>query len=304
MKKLLNNLILWFYIKIHSILINIGIILYRSENDVFNVNPEISENKKQVQRIYHRNEFIEMMIRGIKNDKIVQQYYELLEKADKFKRNATPYKMEVAAYKYNTNYGMKDQYGRRYEHYGFFDEKHKHSGKTLGEVLTLELEERRTKDDDYEIMQVINNIPIEVGIVKILDVIEKTIKKDVDFEYEVQDMIKKSKQFEFPIKATHNNEKIINKIEELTEYLHIKKIGFEYRQLEFFIPLKFKTGEIQDNSDVFNELIDVKQIFIKDTYGQLVGFGIIKFIKRIIHNDTHEVWKFEGFEMKIMGETN
>jgi len=26
-----------------------------------------------------------------------------------------------------------------------------------------------------------------------------------------------------------------------------------------------------------------------------------KFIKRIKHNDTHEVWKFEGIEMQNMG---
>lgn len=36
----------------------------------------------------------------------------------------SPYKMAVAADKYHLNYGLKDEHGR-YEHYGFFDDKHK-----------------------------------------------------------------------------------------------------------------------------------------------------------------------------------
>jgi len=166
--------------------------------------------------------------------------------------------------------------------------------------LELEFEERRTKDDNYELLGIFNNIPIEVGLVNIMDVIEKTKKENVDFEYEVQDIFKKSKQFEFPIKVNRDNENIINKIEQLTEFLHIKKIGFEHRQLEFFIPLKFKTELVEENSDIFKEIINIKEIFIRDEYGKLIGFGITKYIKRIKYNDTHDVWKFQGIEMQNM----
>jgi hypothetical protein len=40
---------------------------------------------------------------------------------------------------------------------------------------------------------------------------------------------------------------------------------------------------------------------VKDEYGKLIAFGVTKFLKRIINNDTHEVWKFQGIEMKQMG---
>ena len=69
--------------------------------------------------------------------------------------------MAIAADKYGTSYGMKDRWGRRYEHYGFFDDKHKHVGKTLAEVLAMEFEERRTKDDDYELL--LKNLKFEAA---------------------------------------------------------------------------------------------------------------------------------------------
>ena len=292
----------WFYIKIHSILIYISIALYNTEIDILKADPnDLNEKDKKETRKLHHNPLLEKFYAGQTDEKYVKDYYELLKKADKFMRTATPHKMAVAADKYGTSYGMKDQYGRRYEHYGFFDEKHKHAGKTVGEVLALEFEERRTKDDDYELLYMFNNKPIEVGLTNIIDVLEKPKEENADFEYQVVDVFRKSKQFEFPIKVHRENDDVVNKIEQLTEFLHVKKLGFEYRVLEFFIPLKFKTSGITENSEIFNELVDMKEIYLRDNYGQLMGFGIIKFRKRIIHNDTHEVWKFEGIEMENMG---
>jgi len=301
MKKFFQNILLWIYIKIHLVLVNLSIALYNTEHEILKADPNnLGERNNHTQRMRSRNPLLEKFYAGKRDEKYVQDYYEILKKADLFIRNATPHQMAVAADKYGTSYGMKDQYGRRYEHYGFFDDKHKHAGKTLGEVLTAEYEERRTKDDDYEILYIFNNKPIEVGFVKVLDVVEQSIKEDVEFE--VTDMIKKSKQFEFPIKAHRDDENIENKIEQLTEYVHVKKIGFEFRQLEFFIPLKFKTMDIDENSQIFKEITNIKSIFVKNDYGELTGFGIIKLIKRVKHNDTHEVWKFEGIEMQTVGQ--
>jgi hypothetical protein len=309
MKKFFQKLILYTYIKIHTIFLNIGIILYRAEESMEADPNNVREADKKIIRKRHRNAVLEKFYAGQSDEKYVKEYYELLKKADVFMRKSTPYDLAVATDKHLRFWGdkgddergnKKDQYGRRYEHYGFFDEKHKHAGKTIAEVLELEKEERRTKDDDYELLGIFSNKPIEVGLTNIMDVVEKTNKKNVDFEYEVLDVFRKSKQFEFPIKAIHNDENIANKIEQLTEFLHIKKIGFEHRQLEFFIPLKFKTSGVTDQSDIFKELTDIKEIFIRDEYGELIGYGITKFIKRIIHNDTHEVWKFQGIEMKNM----
>ena len=303
MKKIFQNIILWVYLKVHTILFNISIALFNTEQEILKADPnDLQERGKKETRKLHKNPLLEKFYAGKTDERYVKDYYEVLKKADKFMRTATPHQMAVAADKHGTSYGMKDQYGRRYEHYGFFDEKHKNAGKTLGEVLATEFEDRRTKDDDYEILYIFNNKPIEVGFAKVLDVVGEIKKADLDFEYEVLDVFRKSKQFEFPIKVTRVDLEAVNRIEQLTEYFHVKKIGFEYRQLEFFIPLQFKTTELEEDSEIFKEIINIKEIFIKDDYNKLIGFGVNKFIKRIKHNDTHEVLKFEAIEMQNMSE--
>jgi hypothetical protein len=47
-------------------------------------------------------------------------------------------------------------------------------------------------------------------------------------------------------------------------------------------------------------LINIKEVFLRNDYGELTGYGIIKFIKRIQLNDTHDVLKFEAIEMQNM----
>lgn len=294
---LFKKIALWTYIQIHSWIIRISVALYNTEVEIIKADSlNYDEHDKKIQRHRHRNQLLEKFYAGQRDEKYVREYYELLKKADKFMRDSTAHKMEVAAYKYSSNYGMKDRYGRRYEHYGFFDDKHKHAGKTLKEVIELEMEERRTKDDEYKLLYIFNNHPIEKGVGGIEDIVEK-----VDDEYKVIDIQKKSKQFVFPIRPIRRTEKeVINKIEQLTEFLHVKHIGFEHVQVEFFIPLKFNTKDIVDKSDVFNDLINIDGVYIYDEYGESKWFGINNYEKRIIYNDTHEVWKFSGIEMKKM----
>ena len=290
----------WIYIKIHTILINIGIMLYRAEADMIADPNNIQEGDKRIQRMLHRNQTLEKFYAGKTDEKYVQEYYEILKKADKFIRNATPRQMALAADRHGSSYAQKDQYGRRYEHFGFYDEKHKNAGKTIGEVLVQEFEERRLKDDDYELLHIFNNKPIEVGLEKIMNVVKKTDKENTEFEFEVMDMSEKSKTFEFPIKIIRENENVVNKIEQLTEFLHVKKIGFDYRQLEFLIPLKYKTNDFEEDTNIFKELTNIKEVYLRDDYGELIGYGVIKFIKRIKYNDTHDVLKFEAIEMQNM----
>lgn len=301
MRKFFQKVVLWTYIKFHSILIKISIALYNTETEILKADPDdLQEKDKRIQRKLHHNPIIEKFYVGQRDEKYVQDYYELLKKADKFMRKATPREKSVAMDKH-FRFNEKDAYGKRYTNTVFFDEKHKHAGKTLGEVLELEFDERRTKDDDYELLHIFNNKPIEVGLAKVFDVVEKKKDNSGNDEYVVVDTEKKSKQFKFPLKIVRNNNDILNKLEELTEFLHVKKIGFEHRQLEFFVPLKFKTKDIEEDSEIFKELIDINEVFLRDEYGQLRGFGVAKYIKRIIHNDTHEVWKFQGIEMEMVG---
>jgi len=277
-------------------IIAISIALYNTEQELLKADPnDLDEKNKRETRKLHRNQTLEKFYAGKTDEKYVKDYYEILKKADKFMRTATPRQMAIAADKYHTSYGMKDPQGRTFEHYGFYDEKHKNTGKTIEEVLVGEYEERRTKDDDLELMYIFNNKPIQPGIAKLLDTIEKSKKENDEFEATVV------KSWEFPLKAERENKEVINKIEQLTEFLHVKKVGFEYRQLEFFIPRKFRTSEFAEDSDVFKQIIDIKEIYINDEYGQLIGFGIIKFIKRINYNNTHEVLKFDGIQMENVG---
>jgi len=298
MPKFLKKALLWIYLKYHMIMVSISIALYNTEVEILKANPfDLKEGDKKIQRMRHRNNTLERFYAGKTDEKYVQQYYEVLKGADKFIRTATPHKIAVATDKH-LRFDEKDQYGKRFSQTGFFDEKHKHVGKTIAEVLELEYQERRTTDDKYELLYIFNNKPIEVGLAKVMDVIEQ---KDNDV-FEVKDIESKSKQFEFPIKAFRDDESIVNKIEQLTEFLHIKQTAFEYRQLEFFIPLKYKTLEIEENSVIFNELVNIKGIYVKNEYGEKLGFGVLKLIKRIKHNNTHEVWKFDGIEMQNFGE--
>ena len=286
MKKFFVRIILWVYIKIHTLFINLSFAMQDEAAFSFDVDEKKKFNKRMI-----RSQLLQKFEQGQRDEKYVQDYYELLKKADKFMRNATPHQKAAAADRWGMNVGIKDKYGRRYDHVGFFDDKHKHAGKTIKEVLEAELLERRTNDDDYELLAIINNDPIETGLSKVEEV--------VDDELLVNDMLNKSKTLEFPIKVTRETE-VVNKIEQLAEFMHIKKIGFEHRQLEFFIPLKFKTTGVTEGSKIFTELINVGHVYVNDEYGDVAGFNVHSFEKRIIYDDTHEVWKFHGIEMQTI----
>lgn len=289
------NITLWLYLKFQYISTIIGGALYGTEHDILKADANLGEDEKHIQRQRSSNQLLEKFYAGQRDERYTNDFYEVLKGADNFMKTSTPHQMAVAADKYGTSYGMKDRWGRRYEHYGFFDEKHKNSGKTLGDVIADEFEERRTKDDELDIMYIFNNNPIEVGLKNISDYVGK--KSIGDDEIQVFDINKASKQFVFPITIMRDNEDEVNKIEELTEFLHIKKIGFEYRQLEFFIPLHFNTDEYGDDTEIFKNLVNIDQVHIRDEYGGLVGFNVDKYVKRVKYNETHEVIKFNGIEM-------
>jgi hypothetical protein len=282
-------------------MIRIGIALSNSEEQVFYANSfDNDERNKMIQKKLHRNPLLNKFEAGQQDEKYSEIFYDVLKKSDEFLRKNKPFKIAVAADKHGSSLG-KDEYGKRWEHFGFFDSKHKHAGKTLGEIIVQEYEERRTKDDDYELLHIFNNEPIEAGLVNVyggINDINELEKFSIDF-------FNKSKQYKFPLKIVRksddeNDVNIVNKIEQLTEFLHVKKIGFEYRQLEFFVPLKYKTDELNEDSDIFKEIINFNNVYINDEYGDLRGYGIVKFTKRIKYNDTHEVLKFEAIEMEII----
>lgn len=297
MRKLYN----WLLLTFHTVMLNISIALYNVENSILKADPNnLGENNKKTQRMRHRNPVLEKFYAGQTDEKYVQEFYEILKGADKFMRNATPHKMAVAADKFGMNYGKADIYGRVHEHYGFFDEKSKNSGKTVAEVTAIEKMSRKTNDDDYVLENIYSNIPIEVGFVKAID----SIGADIKHVFVVEDFIRNSNQFEFPMNVyRENGDNPLNKIEHVTEYVHVKKIGFEFVQLEFFIPSKFKTKDLEPDSDIMKDLLNFNQIFFKDPYGEINGFTVTEFKKKIEFGE-FEVFKFNGIRMQTINNIN
>jgi len=286
MKKFLLNIFLWVYIKVHTIFINLSFAMKDESLSNFDVDEKKKFNKRMI-----RSQLLQKFEQGQRDEKYVQDYYELLKKSDKFMRNATSHKKAVAADRWSLDYKKKDEKGKRLDHIGFFDGKHRHAGKTMGEVLEAELAERRTNDDDLELLHIFNNEPIEVGLSKIDGM--------VDDEFKLTDLQNKSKTFEFPLTVERENEDCKNKIEQLTQFLHVKKIGFEHRQLEFFIPKKYRTKDFDIGTAIFKEIIDIKSVYLYDTYGEMIGFKVYSFDKRLDHEE-FEVLKFSGIQMEII----
>ena len=294
--KQLKHIYYWLSIKFSVIMIRLSIALRNTELEILrSVSDEMLEAQKRIQRHRHRNQTLERFYAGKRDEKYVQQYYEILRKADKFIKTATPWKMAVTADKHNSTYGRKDKYGRQHEHFGYFDPKHKHRDRTLEEVIREESISRRTTDDNYELLFIYDNKPIEVGLGKIFDVVDTTdkegnfkLKKQTDF----------AKRFDFPISITRVNKNCVNKIEYITDYLHVKKIGFDVRQLEFFVNLKYGTINFGDDSGVFQDLTNMDIVLIRDRYGEYTSYKVEKFLKRLTVNETHDVFKFQATEIE------
>lgn len=205
----------------------------------------------------------------------VQQFYEILKKADKFLRSANPAKIQKTAGKYGLNYGIKDKFGRRYEHYGFFDEKHKHYGKSLNEVRDEEVKERSLDEDDYPVVVMYQNkkeFSFNESAAMIMD-------HDKGFYApEIHEMARAKK---YPLTIVRKGDKVVaNRIEQLCEYLHVKQVTSEHKILEFFIPKKFRLEIITDDDPIFKELIDIDQVWFKDEYGDNNTYKITGFYKR------------------------
>lgn len=273
----------------------IGTLIANVEVEVFGDKADLDEKNKKNIRMRHRNQVLEDFYAGKRNEKYMQDFYEILKRADKFMKNSTPERIAAVADRFSMSYGQKDRWGRRYEHYGFYDEKSKHAGKTLAEVIQENYEERRTKDDDYQMLTIFNNKPKEAGIVQAF----RELDVNENGELISMNIGEKSKHFVFPIKVYRDVE-YLNKIEQLTEFLHLKRITTDVVQLEFFIPMKYKTYEIPEDSEIFEQLTTIKHIGISDEYGVVRRFGELKYKKRISHKD-FDVIKFTGVEMEDLG---
>ena len=292
-------------VKFHTLMFAIAMALYITEIEILKADTlDVGEGGKITQRMRSRNSLLEKFYNRETDQKYVEDYYKVLKAADKFMRQSTREHMAAAADRCRLNYDLVDDQGDKQDHFGFFDDKHKNAGKVLDDVIKEEYLERRTTDDDFTLLSIFSNKPIEVGFSKIFDTLEKNdniLTKDEEddaIKLAISENFQMSKQFKFPISCGRENHNIVNKIEQLTEFIHVKDIGFENRQFEFFIPSKFKTWELDENSDIFKELINFQQIWIKEKYGDSIGFTVNEYVKRLNLDDKYDVLKFHGIEME------
>jgi hypothetical protein len=114
----------------------------------------------------------------------------------------------------------------------------------------------------------------------------------------------------FPLGVYRKKENVVNRIEQLTEFVHVKYVASEYKILEFLIPKKFKLIDVPDDSPIFKELIDIDQIWFADEYGEKNYYKITGFLKRSEHNALTEkgqpnpngfdVIKFSAKDMEVL----
>ena len=299
--KFIRNIFLGLYTWFYFVMYRISAALKNVEEENLNSFGEFSERDKKNQRVRHRNKVLEKLNQGQRDEQFVKDFYEILDKADKFMINSTPEQIAMKADKYGMSYGQKDRWGRRYEHFGFFDSKHKHKGKTLKEVYELEKKERGLNDEDskYELEYMYNNEPTEESFVTS---ITNDLVLDNNGNVIAKDKLAKTLERKYPMVVVRDNENCINKIEKLTQYLHVRKIAdivSKDRLLEFFVMGKYGSHKLSDDSEIIKEIVDIKQIFIPDEYKNLHGFSVgdFKERKKVLDGDGNvlfDVFKFYG----------
>ncbi|MFW5847354.1 MAG: hypothetical protein ACOCVF_00345 [bacterium] len=268
------KLIKWFKNKLQSVLITISLGLIRTENELLKSNyRNLGSKTEQNRRWYSNFSFLQNFAQGQRDEKYVKDFYEILKKTESYLQNADEHTMRVSADKHSKSFGRPDEDGNSHTFFGYFDPKHKYAGKTFKEVESLLLLEKKAIKDDYELAYVVNNKPIE-NIDSIINKESELLTRD--------ELYKLKLQLQFPIKIYRDNDKNINKIEKLTEVLQIKHIGLDLYRLEFIIPIKFKTNTVDEDSDIFKELIDINEIYFKDTFGELIGFKIKNYKERVM----------------------
>lgn len=283
MKKIVN----WISFKLSLLKFYIGVSLAGADKILKSEDHSVSEKDKKSTRKLHSNETLEKFYAGKADEKYTQEYYEILKKADEFIKKSTPRRMAEVADRFGMSLGREIVAGEIVEeHFGFFDEKHINSQKTLEEALKQEIEDRRTKDDNLKVIDMVDNKPITAGIV---DGIELALMSNVE----------RAKNMKFPIKIIRTID-VQNKIEMLTEFIHVKRLDDEYSQIEFFINKKFKIDKISTDSDIFNELINFQEIWYDGKYDDKHGFNVLKFLKRYNMDERYDVLKFYVQNIEII----
>jgi hypothetical protein len=241
----------------------------------------------------NNNPLLKKMEQGQADEKYVQQYYEILKKADEVVRSTNPDKAAKMADKYGVNIGAKDKWGVRWDHHGFLDPKHKHYGKTLKEIRDLEIQERKHDEDNYPIATMFSN-KAELSFVQATKML-----KDENEEFFIPELHEMAKMKKFPLMIVRKVD-ALNKIEQLVEFVHIKSVTSKHYIIEMFISTKFGLDKHDNGSDVFKELINIEQIWFDDDYGDKHAYRVTSFYKRGKHNEYIDEKKEKNFKYDVL----
>lgn len=283
MKKLLNKIYKFFII----VMIRISIVLSEVENNYLKSNVlDLYTKKEQV--MIRKNPLLAKFLKGETDQQYVNDFYEVLKKADKFMREAKPHEIEMKANKFIPSYGRtddevkgkvglgKDKFGKRYEHYGFFDSKHKNYGKTLAEAINDEVNERVTSDEDYEVEYMFSNKPVYDGLGSTKYLVEDD---NSPTGYRLMTELEKMKARKFPL-IVERDDDVANKIEQLAEYVHIRKFTEDIKIAEFLIPRKYNLHTFNDDHKIIKELLSFNYFAFKDEYNEQYWYANSGFRKR------------------------
>lgn len=226
-------------------------------------------NKEQQKR---SSNLLESMRRGEYNAQYVKQFYEILRRADDIVLNSTPEEMRQLAERYGMGSAANTQYNMLTE-----DRVARHGNKTPQQIRDEEAKKRVTKDDNYEVDHMVSNI--------------RNVKNILEAAGGAP------KQYEFSLKVSRDQE-VVNKIEELSEFLHIKHVGENHKILEFFIPKKYKVT-IVEHVAALNELKNFQYVWFTDKYGKRYDYNVRKFYK-LSSNQEYDVIKFNAVIMETM----
>jgi hypothetical protein len=270
-------MIKWFKGVFLSLFIRISLALKAVEDEFkAKVADLIGGGKEYKQR--NNNPLLKKFEQGQTDEKYVQDYYEVLKKADEFVRSTNPDKAAKTADKHGVAIGQKDKWGMRWDHHGFLDPKHKHYGKTLKEIRALEIEERKMSDEDnYPIVALFNN-KAELSFLQ-----TTTVIKSEEDKIGLGDLSKLASTKKFPLIVYRKDTTVVNKIEQLVEFVHVKGISSKHFIIEMFIPYKYGMRKFDEASDVFKELSTFEQVLFTDEYGDKHAYRITSFRSRKTH---------------------
>ena len=250
--------------------------LKKVDNELFNAQSDDARSG-DMEMEKHSNRFLDGLRKGQRNEQYVKYFYEVLRRADKFLYESSPDEIVAAMRKHNIYLDAEDDQGNIHEHTGFYDQKHKLHGKSLDEVRLHEMRGKTTTDDNYPVELMFNNKPTVLNF------------------FEASQGLAKP-QHDFPLKATRSND-VANKIEELTEFLHVKTLNIQNKILEFYIPNKFGLSKYAEGSYVYDELNSIEQIRFKDTYGMDHAYLITGFYKTS-RMPNHDVVKYKATKIE------